>query len=165
MPRVNVAQSPLNEDDMIGAKNLSARIASLLAVLATTGCAGTHVSKFNYEKDAYKVNVPVKDEGCYDASVLLGVDAARTKDVASKVVVALDSTVTESNDTSLHAERNRHIGLFLGSGGEELAVEWKPVEGNKTFVTATTKTGFVGGAGQKAWSCEIVDKMVELASK
>lgn len=150
---------------MIRAKNLLARIAPLLAVLAATGCAGTHTSKYAYQADAYKVNVPVKDEGCYDASVLLGVDAAKTKDVANKVVVGLDSTITESTDTAIHAERNRHIGLFVGSGGEELAVEWKSVEGKKTFVTATTKTGFVGGAGQKAWSCEIVDKMVELASK
>lgn len=150
---------------MSAAKNVSIRIALLLAVVATSGCAGTHVSKFTYSSDTYKVNVPVKDEGCYDASVLLGSDAARTRDVANKVVVALDSTVTESTDTSLHAERNRHVGVFVGSGGEELAVQWKAVDGSKTFVTATTKTGFVGGAGQKAWSCEIVDKMVEMASK
>jgi hypothetical protein len=26
-----------------------------------------------------------------------------------------------------------------------------------------TKTGFVGGAGQKAWSCQIVDQMVTMA--
>ena len=75
---------------MIQAKNVAIRIALLLAVVATSGCAGTHVSKFAYKSDEYKVNVPVKDEGCYDASVLLGSDAARTRDVASKVVVALD---------------------------------------------------------------------------
>jgi len=150
---------------MNGPKSVSIRLALLLGVVGTSGCAGTLVSKFVYRSDAYKVNVPVKDEGCYDASVLLGVGAARTRDVANKVVVALDSTVTASTDTSIQAQRNRHIGVFVGSGGEELAVAWKAVDAGKTFVTAATKTGFVGGAGQKPWSCEIVDKMVEMASK
>ena len=146
-------------------EKIGIRTALLFAIIATSGCAGTHVSKFSYQSDAYKVNVPVKDEGCYDASVLLSSDAARTRDVANKVVVALDSTITESTEMSIQAQRNRHLGVFVGSGGEELAVAWKAVVGGKTFVTATTKTGFVGGAGQKAWSCEIVDKMVELASR
>jgi hypothetical protein len=150
---------------MTSRRNAFSRLAVLLGALAMSGCAGTHVSKYTYSDDAYKLNVPVKDDGCYDASVLLGADAARTKDIATKVVVALDSTVTASTDTSIQAQRNRHIGLFVGSGGEELAVELKPLDGKKTFVTAATKTGFVGGAGQKAWSCEIVDKMVEMASK
>lgn len=150
---------------MITARNVTIQIALLLAVVATSGCAGTHVSKFAYKSDEYKVNVPVKDEGCYDASVLLGSDPARTRDVANKVIVALDSSITSSTDTSIRAERNRHLGVLVGSGGEELAVEWKAVDGKRTFVTATTKTGFVGGAGQKAWSCEIVDKMVEMASR
>jgi hypothetical protein len=141
------------------------RIALILGVAGLTGCAGTHASKFTYSNDAYQLNVPVRDEGCYDASVLLGADAARAKDVATKVVVALDSTITEATDTSIKAQRNRHIGLFVGSGGEELAVNLKAVDGSKTFVTATTKTGFVGGAGQRAWSCEIVDKMIEMATK
>jgi hypothetical protein len=32
-------------------------------------------------------------------------------------------------------------------------------------VTVATKTGFVGGAGQKAWSCQIVDEMVKMVAK
>jgi hypothetical protein len=143
--------------------NASTRLALLLGLLGAAGCAGTHVSKFAYSSDAYTVNVPVKDEKCYDASVLLGASAARTKDIATKAVAAVDSTVTASTDTSIKAQRNRHVGAFVGSGGEELAVEWKAIDDGKAFVTATTKTGFVGGAGQKAWSCVIVDKMVEMA--
>jgi hypothetical protein len=150
---------------MNGARSAPSRLALLIGVVGMSGCAGTLVSKFTYSSDAYRVNVPVKAEGCYDASVLLGVDAARARDIANKVLVALDSTITASTDTSLQAQRNRHIGVFVGSGGEELAVTWKTVDGGNTFVTAATKTGFVGGAGQKAWSCEIVDKMVEMASK
>ncbi len=129
-----------------------------------SGCAGTHASKFMYN-EGYGINEPVKGEKCYDASVLLGVDMKRAKDIARKVTIALDSTITEETDTSIKAQRNRHIGLFVGSGGEELAVNLQEVDAGKTFISATTKTGFVGGAGQKAWSCKIVDEMVKMAAK
>jgi hypothetical protein len=89
----------------------------------------------------------------------------RAKDIAKKVIIALDSKITEETDTSIKAQRNRHIGVFVGSGGEELTVNLKGIDSNKTFISATTKTGFVGGAGQKAWSCQIIDEMVKMASK
>ena len=129
-----------------------------------SGCAGTHVSKYSYNEN-YNVNEPVKGEKCYDASVLLGVNMQRAKDIAKKALIALDSKITEETDTSIKAQRNRHIGVFVGSGGEELAINLKEIETNKTFVSATTKTGFVGGAGQKAWSCKIIDEMVKMAMK
>ena len=135
---------------------------SFMAVIS--GCAGTQVSKFSYN-DKYVVNQPVKDEKCYDASVLLGTDMARANDIAKKVIIGLDSTITEETNSSIKAQRNRHIGVFVGSGGEELAVNLKEIDSNKTFISATTKTGFVGGAGQKAWSCRIVDEMVKMAAK
>ena len=129
-----------------------------------SGCAGTHVSKYSYNEN-YNVNEPIKGEKCYDASVLLGVNMQRAKDIAKKTLIALDSKITEDTYTSIKAQRNRHIGVFVGSGGEELAINLKEIEANKTFVSATTKTGFVGGAGQKAWSCTIIDEMVKMAMK
>jgi len=131
---------------------------------AVSGCAGTQVSKFSYN-DKYIVNQPVKDEKCYDASVLLGTDMARANDIAKKVVIGLDSQITEETNSSIRAQRNRHIGVFVGSGGEELTVNLKEIDSNKTFISATTKTGFVGGAGQKAWSCQIVDEMVKMTAR
>lgn len=129
-----------------------------------SGCAGTQVSKYSYNEN-YIVNQPVKGEKCYDASVLLGVDLKRAKDIAKKVVTALDSKIAEETDISIKAQRNRHIGVFVGSGGEEIAVNLQKIDINKTFVSATTKTGFVGAAGQKAWSCQIIDEMVKMATK
>ena len=133
-------------------------------VAIMSGCAGTHVSKYSY-KENYNVNQPVKGEKCYDTSVLLGVNMQRAKDIAKKALIALDSKITEETDTSIKAQRNRHIGVFVGSGGEELSVNLKEIDSNKTFISATTKTGFVGGAGQKAWSCKIIDEMVKMAMK
>ena len=133
-------------------------------VAIMSGCAGTHVSKYSYNEN-YNVNEPVKGEKCYDASVVLSVNMQKAKDIAKKTLIALDSKITEETDTSIKAQRNRHIGVFVGSGGEELAVNLKEIETNKTFVSAATKTGFVGGAGQKAWSCKIIDEMVKMAMK
>jgi hypothetical protein len=148
--------------------NLGKKIFSLIVVFGfvaiMSGCAGTSVSKYSYNEN-YNVNVPVKGEKCYDASVLLGVDLARAKDIAKKVIIAIDSTINEETDTVIKAQRNRHIGVFVGSGGEELAINLQKIDSNKTFVSVTTKTGFVGGAGQKAWSCKIIDEMVKMATK
>ena len=128
------------------------------------GCAGTMTSSFKYN-DNLRINEPLKGESCHDAAVLLGVDLKRGMDIAKKVISGVDATINKETDNSIEAQRNRHIGVFVGSGGEELVVELKKVDDTKTFVTVATKTGFVGGAGQKAWSCEIVDQMVKMASK
>ncbi len=135
----------------------------LCLVFIISGCAGSQVSTFKYD-DTYEVNVPVKSEKCYDASVLLGENIERTKDVAKKVLVALDATIKEETETSIKAQRNRHIGVIVGSGGEVLTIQLEEVDLQKTFVTTATKTGFVGGAGMKPWSCQIVDEMVEMVS-
>ena len=144
------------------------KIPALLAcstafVVGLSGCAGVQTSGYAFN-DSYKVNQPVKGEGCYDASVLLGKNAAESKTIATKVLTAIDSTISEETATLIKAQRKRNIGVFVGSGGEELSVGLREVSSNTTFVTVTTKTGFVGGAGQKAWSCQVVDEMVKMAS-
>lgn len=144
---------------------ISMLLASVVCVGAgISGCAGVQTTSYSYN-DSYKLNQPVMGDGCYDASVLLGKNTRDAKEIAKKVLVAIDSTISEETETIIKAQRNRHIGVFVGSGGEELSVSLKKVSDDTTFVTATTKTGFVGGAGQKAWSCQIVDQMVAMASK
>jgi hypothetical protein len=138
-------------------------LASVISFSAgITGCAGVKTSSYSYN-DSYKLNQPIKGDGCYDASILLGKNLSDTKVIAKKVLVALDSTISEETETLIKADRNRHIGAFVGSGGEELSVALKDVSADKTFVTATTETGIVGGAGQKAWSCQIVDEMLTMS--
>lgn len=141
---------------------LSILTTSLIVSIGISGCAGVQTSSFTYS-DSYKPNQPVKGDGCYDASVLLSKSPVETKQIAKKALVAIDSSINEETDTLLKAQRNRHIGVMVGSGGEELSVAMKGISVNSTFVTATTATGFVGGAGQKAWSCQIIDEMVKMA--
>jgi hypothetical protein len=134
----------------------------LLAAFALVGCAGVPVSSHSYN-DSYKPNQPVKADGCFEASAVLTRNLADTTAIATKVLSAVDATVTEKSATQIKAQRNRHIGLFVGSGGEELQLTLKAAPNNSTFVSVATKTGFVGGAGQKAWSCQIIDQMVTMA--
>ena len=128
-----------------------------------SGCAGVRVSRFSYNH-SYQLNKPVKDEKCFDASVLLGVDIARAKDIGRKVLIAFDSDIFEESDLKITAQRNRHLGILITNGGEELAIHLKKIAKNKTFATVTTKTGFFGTVGQKAWSCQIADEMVNMTS-
>jgi len=143
--------------------NLAPSICIFAASLILVGCAGVQTSRHSYS-DSYKANEPVKAEGCYDASVLLTKGIRESADISAKVLAAVDSTVSERTESQIKAQRNRHIGLLIGSGGEELTIELK-ASPRGTFVTVATKTGFVGGAGQKAWSCQIVDQIVAMASK
>jgi hypothetical protein len=136
----------------------------LLALASLTGCAGLETSKFSYSQNA-KINEANKSPDCYDASVLLGKNVVKSKDIAKKVLVGIDSTISVDKADEIKAERNRHVGLFVGSGGEELSVKLKEVTAENTFITVTTKTGFVGGAGQKPWSCQIADEIVKMAAK
>lgn len=139
---------------------------SIVAIIVTSavvsGCAGVATSTMSYN-DQMQVNASKKGEGCYDAAVLLGANVDRTKDITKKVLTAVDARIVAEKQESIMAERNRHIGVFVGSGGEELFVNWNSVAPEKTFVTVATKTGFVGGAGQKAWSCQIIDEMIKMA--
>ncbi len=137
--------------------------AGLIIVSAViSGCAGVATSSMSYNS-SMQVNAPQKSADCYDAAVLLGSNLGRAKDITKKVLVAVDAKVISEKPESLMAQRNRHIGVLVGSGGEELFVNWAPQGADKTFVTVATKTGFVGGAGQKAWSCQMVDEMIKMA--
>jgi hypothetical protein len=152
------------EDPMNRRSKQFLSIVSLSFVAGLFGCAGVQTSSQVYS-ESMKVNEPAKTKGCYDASVLLDKNFADAKAIAKKVLAGIDSTIEEETENQIDAQRNRHIGLFVGSGGEELSVALKAVSPDRTFVTVTTKTGFVGGAGQKGWSCKMVDDMVTMASR
>ena len=134
----------------------------LAGATVLTGCAGVPTSTHSYN-ESYKPNQPVKGDGCYEASVVLSRNISDASALATRVLSAVDASINETTATQIKAQRNRHIGLLVGSGGEELNVTLKPVSNNTTFVSVATKTGFVGGAGQKAWSCQIIDQMVTMA--
>lgn len=149
---------------MFEMKRCFAVSAAVSASILFSGCAGLETSKQVYNPAA-KVNEVVKSSDCYDASILLAKDLATSKAIAKKVLAGVDATIEKEDNTSIKADRNRHIGLFVGSGGEELFINLKDVSKENTFITVTTKTGLLGGAGQKAWSCQIAEEMAKMAAK
>lgn len=74
---------------------------------------------------------------------------------------AIEFEVKEEKGNQMEAHHKRHVGMFVGSGGETLVVEFaeaKEGETAGTKVMAETKKGFVGRAGQKSWSNAVLDQ-------
>jgi len=60
----------------------------------------------------------------------------------------------------LECTRDRHVGVFVGSGGEKVTVKLSP-KGSETRVEIKTGKGFVGRLGKKNWSTPIFDEMMK----
>ena len=68
----------------------------------------------------------------------------------------------------ISAQKSRHVGVFVGSGGETLVLKLAPAEeGGKqgTRVDGETKKGFVGRAGQKSWTNAVLDQTACMLEK
>jgi hypothetical protein len=128
------------------------------------GCSTTPKSKFSYHTN-YSINTPIKDDKCYDAAVLLELDLSRSGVVAKKALKKVDAKIQEKTDTYIKAQRRRHIGIFLGRGGEILIVRLKKVKEKYTFVTVATGIGIFGEAGSEPWSCRVIDEILKRASR
>ena len=79
----------------------------------------------------------------------------KVKEAATEALQALEFEVKKDTNDSLEAHKARHLGIFVGSGGEKVRLDFREAEqdGQKgTMVTGETKKGFVGGAGQKTWT-------------
>ena len=122
-------------------------------LVSASGCGTTH-SHFAYES-SLQVNVPKTGQGCYDAAVELGVNLAKTREIAKKVLSINATQVREESETHLRAWTP--IQTF-GGGGDELNVRLEKVDENHTFVTVTTLS--LAGAMAKGWSCEVINEIV-----
>ena len=136
----------------------------LCFIFILSGCGGTRLSRFSYDA-SYQLNQINKAEDCYDASIFLDADIQRANDITRKVLVAIDATIQEESISFIRAQRNRHIGVFVGSGGEQLFITLQEINDKSTFISVATKTGFVGGAGQTSWSCKVIDELAKMTSK
>jgi hypothetical protein len=61
----------------------------------------------------------------------------------------------------LECTRSRHLGVFVGSGGEKITVQLSPKEGGTRVVIKTGK-GFAGRLGKKNWSTPVFAEMERL---
>ena len=86
---------------------------------------------------------------------------AKVKEALLSALAALEFDAKKDEANDIEANKKRHVGVFVGSGGEKVVFHLEEVEleGQKaTKVTGETKKGFVGRAGQKSWTNAILDQ-------
>ena len=69
--------------------------------------------------------------------------------------------IKQEKQDYLEGTRSRHVGVFVGSGGEKVTVKLSPESGG-TRVQIQTGKGFVGRAGKKNWSTPIFNEALKV---
>ena len=69
--------------------------------------------------------------------------------------------IKKQEPTYVEGHRPLKMGLIVGSGHETDKVSLATVSPQKTSVNVKTEKSFVGGAGQKDWSKQILDEMTK----
>lgn len=83
----------------------------------------------------------------------------KVKAAAIEALHALEFEVKKDTSDFVEAQKARHVGIFVGSGGERVRLSFKEAtqDGQPgTMVTGETKKGFVGGAGMKTWTSAVL---------
>lgn len=130
------------------------------------------VTTLRAEKNKAEKDKPAATLDCKNLEVKAGKEKGKQErffaypvdKVKAAVVDGLKSIefeVKEEKGNQMEAHHKRHMGMFVGSGGETLVVEFaeaKEGETAGTKVMAETKKGFVGRAGQKSWTNAVLDQ-------
>jgi hypothetical protein len=85
----------------------------------------------------------------------------KVKEALLSALASLEFNVKKDNGDEISAQKSRHVGVFVGSGGETLVLRLAPAEeaGKQgTRVDGETKKGVVGRAGQKSWTNAVLDQ-------
>ncbi len=135
------------------------KIACVSPLLFLASCASVNQDNMQYAPD-YPVNKVRASKDCYDASIILNKSLLETKKIVLDVTKNLDAQTIKDTEEQYIIKRKHHIGLVVGSGGETISFTFKKLKDNKTFITIDTKRDFVGIAGQKAWSCDIANHLM-----
>ena len=151
---------------MSGAANLIRRT---LTLALTAGVLASTVLAQKKDKEA---NQPAPLPGCESKEIKSGKEKgkqerifqapmAKAKEALLGSLAALEFDVKKDEANDIEANKKRHVGVFVGSGGEKVVFHLEEVdqEGQKaTKITGETKKGFVGRAGQKSWTGAILDQ-------
>lgn len=68
---------------------------------------------------------------------------------------SLDFNIHKSSENKIEASKKRHIGVFVGAGGERVILtfrETKEAGHSGTLVIGQTKKSFVGRLAQRTWT-------------
>jgi hypothetical protein len=151
----------------LGAMRLSACLTLLLFLAGVLGLA-----QDAEKKGEKKSGEPAPLAGCESKEVKSGKEKGtqerffaaplpQVKNALTGALAALEFEVKKDSGNQIEAHKKRHIGVFVGSGGEKVVLQLAEAEeeGKKgTRVTGETKKGFVGRAGQKSWTNAVLDQ-------
>lgn len=141
----------------------SSRFCVMLLACGLFIAGATNAAAQKKGKDAKE---PAPLAGCEDTEVKAGKEKgkqerffpmpmAKVREAAVSALNALEFEVKKDSDKEIEAAKKRHVGVFVGSGGEKVVLYFEEAEegGRKgTRISGETKKGFVGRAGQKSWT-------------
>lgn len=85
----------------------------------------------------------------------------KVKEALTSALASLEFEVKKDKDNVIEAHKRRHVGVFVGSGGEKVVLHLKEAEegGTKgTEVTGETVKNMLGRMGQKTWTGAVLDQ-------
>jgi hypothetical protein len=132
-------------------------IGSLVTIVLTLSvviCAQA-VQPANQAKEK---NDPSKGSKDVDQTVPYPMD--KVLDAAKQALATYGCNVKKEKADYLECTRDRHVGVFVGAGGEKVKVKLS-ARGSETRVEIKTGKGFVGRLGKKNWSTPIFDEMMK----
>ena len=100
-------------------------------------------------------------KGSKDINEVIEYPMAKVLEAAKQAVATYGCEIKKEKSDQFECTRSRHIGAFVGSGGEKVTVQLSP-EGAGTKVLIKTGKGFVGRLGKKNWSTPIFNEIVRI---
>jgi hypothetical protein len=128
-------------------------IRSLVALVLTLSVVS--YAPANQEKE----NDPSKGSKDVDQTIAYPMD--KVLDAAKQALATYGCSIKKEKPDYLECTRDRHIGVFVGSGGEKVKVRLSAKE-SETRVQINTGKGFVGRVGKKNWSTPIFNEMMKI---
>jgi hypothetical protein len=99
-------------------------------------------------------------KGSKDVDQTVAYPMAKVLDATKQALTTYGCDVKKEKPDYLECTRDRHVGAFVGSGGERVTVQLS-AKGSETRVEIKTGKGFVGRLGKKNWSTPIFDEMMK----
>ena len=130
-------------------------IAMVLTLIVAIGAQAAQPGSQEKEKDD-----PSKGSKDVDQTVAYPMDKVLAAARQALATYGCDVKKDKEKPDYLECTRDRHVGVFVGSGGEKVTVKLSP-KGNETRVEIKTGKGFVGRLGKKNWSTPIFDDMMK----
>ena len=138
------------------------RVAIACLAIVAFGCASDKEAGAPATRAA---NHPTPPDHAKTATVHYPSAAAHTAAENSLAVSGFEVNKKQSDEGFIEADRPRHMGLFVGSGGEVCRVWLRSVAADETEVKVDSIKTFVGMMGQKEWDSTVLAEILRDLNK